>query len=221
MSPIELWKKVMESVSSRTPKKAKKPIKNLIILMGLGVALMLISNFYSAHQNQTKQDVAATPTSGSAKQTSSEVKPASILKSKSNEPKTMDEYASYYEERLTSMLNSMAGLSNAKVLVTLSTGPENVYQQDSKTTDQRTVQHDSNGGTSTTTNQSNDETMVTIDQGNGQKGPLLVTQKGPTVKAILVVANGVTQPAEKERVIDAVSTVLDVPSYKVSVQERK
>ncbi|WEG14312.1 stage III sporulation protein AG [Pullulanibacillus sp. KACC 23026] len=220
MSPQEMWKKILAAVSTKTGKSPKKPLKNLLILLGIGIALMLLSHFYSGGVKPKTQATAET----AGTQTSSDKgasQPASLLKKTSDHPQTMDEYASYYEDRLKSMLDSMAGISNAKVLVTLSSGPEQVYQQDVKTSDQKTTEHDSNGGTRSTVNKSDDSSLVTIDQGNGQKSPILVTEKGPTVKAILVVANGVTRPSAQERVINAVSTVLDVPSYKVSVQERK
>lgn len=219
MSPQQIWKKVVEQLSSKQSGKAKGRIKNLLILLGLGIGLMLLSHLYSGG-TKTKMVTTSSPTAQTQPQPKSkQAQQASLLKSQSNSPQTLDEYATYYEDQLTKMLDSMAGISNARVMVTLSTGPEKVYQQDVKSTNQNTIQHDSNGGTQTTKNQTKDQTTVMVNQ-NGQNGPLLITQKGPTFKAILVVANGVSHPAMKERVVNAVSTVLDVPSYKVSVQER-
>lgn len=208
----------MEQISRSTGSKAKNRLKSLIVLLGLGIALMLLSHLYSGAHKTTSTSLNAS-TSKTSKQ--GPTQPASLLQSNhSNTPQTLNDYETYYEDRLTKMLDNMAGISNASVMVTLSTGPEKVYQQDTKTSDQRSTQHDSSGGTQTTTNQTTDKTTVMVNQ-NGQNGPILITQKGPSFKAILVVANGVSHPSMKERVINAVSTVLDVPSYKVSVQERK
>lgn len=220
MSPQKLWEKFSQSLSGKSPTTKKKtPLKHLITLLGLGIALMLISHFYSGG---AKVKPSASPTAVSVTKQSGQVtKQASLLKSSEGSPKTIDDYESYYENRLENILNSMAGISNVKVLVTLSTTPEKVYEVNKKTTKEQTTEQDSNGGTRSTTNETTDESLATINQGSGGDTPILITQRGPTFKAILVVANGVEHPAAQERVVNAVSTVLDVPSYKVSVQERK
>jgi len=220
MSPQKLWEKFNQLISQKSStNKRKAPLKHLITLLVLGIALMLISHLYTG-SSRLKQ---AAPSSvvPVTKQSGQATKQASLLKASGSSPKTIDDYESYYENRLENILNSMAGLSNVKVLVTLSTAPEKVYEVNKKTTNQQTTEEDSNGGTRTTTNQTTDESLATINQGSGGNTPILITQRGPTFKAILVVANGVDRPSAQERVVNAVSTVLDVPSYKVSVQERK
>jgi stage III sporulation protein AG len=220
MSPQKLWEKLSQLILQKSSSKKKKaPLKQLILLLVLGITLMLISHIYSGGARM----MGATSPTGApvTKQSGQAIKQASLLKSNGSSPKTIDEYESYYEGRLENILNSMAGISNVKVLVTLSTGPEKVYEVNKQTTNQQTTEQDSNGGTRTTSNQTTNQSLATINQGSGGDAPILITQRGPNFKAILVVANGVDRPAAQERVINAVSTVLDVPSYKVSVQERK
>lgn len=224
MLPLDLIKKVQAAVKNKLKGSGsfKTPFLNLIVLLFLGVALMVLSHLFSGGSHSKSPPLSdVTQTSTTSANSSDAAKPTALLNKKKDQPQTLDEYATYYEDRLTSILDSMAGISNAKVLVTLESGPEQVYQQDIKTTEQRTTERDSNGGTRSIVNQTSDSSLVTIDQGNGQKAPILVTQKGPTFKAILIVANGVGRPTAQERIKNAVSTVLDVPSYKVSVQERK
>jgi stage III sporulation protein AG len=220
MSPQKLWEKLNQFLSqSSSSKKKKTPLKHLILLLVLGIALMLISHFYTGGARM--KPVTSPTVAPVTKQSGQAMKQASLLKSSGSSPNTIDEYEGYYEDQLENILNSMAGISNVKVLVTLSTGPEKVYEVNKQTTNQQTTEQDSNGGTRTTSNQTTNESLATINQGSGGNTPILITQRGPTFKAILVVANGVDHPAAQERVINAVSTVLDVPSYKVSVQERK
>ncbi|GAY75183.1 hypothetical protein NBRC111894_737 [Sporolactobacillus inulinus] len=58
-----------------------------------------------------------------------------------------------------------------------------------------------------------------IDQ-DGNKVPVVIGNEQPTVRGVIVVARGADQSSTKVAIMDAVSTVLDLPSYKVTVLEK-
>ncbi|GGE46565.1 stage III sporulation protein AH [Pullulanibacillus camelliae] len=199
-------------------KKKKSPLQPLVILLIIGVALMVFSRVYSS-QTASQGDAAKTK----AVQTSGETASQDMETFKTDKKNTFssfEDYAAYYEDHLTSILNEVSGVSNVHVMVVVDTTVQNVYGKNSDTQNNHTNEEDKDGGTRESNEQNKKEDVVIIDGGD-TKEPLIITKKSPVVKGVWVVADGVDNPTIKSWIVDAVSSVLGIPSYKVSVTQGK
>ncbi|MFC4617953.1 stage III sporulation protein AG [Camelliibacillus cellulosilyticus] len=216
MSPRDLWEAFTSRFLTKKGTGQKKTtMQTLVILLLLGIGLMLLSHFYGS---RTAADQAVT---------NDKVKPTSVAKDvatfKSHQKKSfnsMEDYATYYQERLKELLNKVMGVSNVDVMIMLDTSVQNIYEKDNKVDKKSTSEEDQNGGTRESNETTQNDNAVIID-GSGGKTPLIITEKSPIVRGVAVTADGVQNPTVKSWIIDVVSSVLDVPSYKVSVVPAK
>ncbi|GGH79550.1 stage III sporulation protein AG [Pullulanibacillus pueri] len=192
-------------------KKKKSPLQTLVILLVIGVGLMLMSHFYGSGSGKSTEQKAVETTSQTAEQDM-----ATFKTTKQKTFSSFEDYASYYEDHLTNILNEVMGVSNVHVWVTIDTTMQNVYGENTDTQTNQTNEEDKDGGTRVSNEKSSKHDVVIID---GK--PLVVTQKSPVVKGVWVVAYGVDNPTVKSWIVDAVSSVLSIPSYKVSVTQAK
>jgi stage III sporulation protein AG len=68
-----------------------------------------------------------------------------------------------------------------------------------------------------------EQNTLVFSQGNsgGSDTPVVVSQTSPEIAGVLVLADGANDPVLKEKLVQAVETVLDLPAYKVIVLPRK
>ena len=85
---------------------------------------------------------------------------------------------------------------------------------------QLTDETDREGGKRKVEDQSTDEQLVIIQ--NGEKEvPIVVETKKPAIRGVLVVAKGADNIQVKKWIVEAVTRSLDVPSHRVSVLPKK
>lgn len=109
-------------------------------------------------------------------------------------------YSDKLEKSLEDIISQIQGVGNVKVMVTVDGSIKSIYVADESTSDSKS-----------------DEKTVII----GSKEALLEGTKYPEVKGVLVVCSGGKSAAVKEKVVNAVSTVLDIPTSKVCVTNAK
>ncbi|MDD9149296.1 MULTISPECIES: stage III sporulation protein AG [unclassified Sporolactobacillus] len=131
----------------------------------------------------------------------------------------IEKYESYVDQNLKNILQQIQGVSDVSVMVTFSTTEKKIYQNDVKTQDNQTKETDQKGGTRQVNDHSQDSQVVMVDK-NGVKEPVVIGQEQPGVRGVVVVARGADQPAIQVKIMDAVATVLDIPSYKVKVLQK-
>lgn len=129
-------------------------------------------------------------------------------------------YENYYDRTLTTLLDQIQGVSNALVMVTVDSTPVNEYGQNLVTTRQNTVQSGS-GNHSTTTSQSTQSTLVTVQNSNGNQVPVVVAKQMPHIKGVLVVAKSSNAVWMQSEITNAVQDALGIPSYEITVLMRK
>ncbi len=129
-------------------------------------------------------------------------------------------YENYYDRTLTNMLNQIQGISNVMVMVTVASTPINEYGHNSVVTRQNTVQSGS-GNRSTTTSQSTQTTLVTVQNSNGNQLPVVVDEQMPRVTGVLVVAKSSNEVMMESEITNAVQDALGIPSYEITVLMRK
>ena len=124
-----------------------------------------------------------------------------------------------YETDLTELLEVMEGVSEVEVMVNLDSTNQKVYEKNLIVGTQSTEETDQNGGQRVVEDVTEEQQVVIIRQGDKEM-PLVVQTKKPEVRGVLVVAKGVENLQVKQWVTEAVSRVLDVPSHRISVQQK-
>lgn len=124
-----------------------------------------------------------------------------------------------YERALKHMLENINGVSNVDVMVNLDATNLKVYEKNIIIGTQTTDETDQNGGVRKMEDQTEERQVVLVRQGD-QEVPLLIQTKKPEVRGVFIVAEGVDHATVKMWVIESVSKVLDVPTYKISVMPK-
>ena len=122
--------------------------------------------------------------------------------------RTTLEYCQQLENKLTSVLSNIKGAGNISVMISVDGSPELVYAED---VDNKVS---SNASGTTTTSNSSSPIIINID---GNSNALVLTENLPKVKGVIVVSSGASDIGVKLDILNAVSTLLDISTEKVSV----
>ena len=122
---------------------------------------------------------------------------------------TAGAYTEELEASLTDLVSHIQGAGKAKVMVTVERGAEQVYAQEEKRSTQTTQGSGSND--------SKETNYILVKDADGSQRALMVTEVQPVVKGVVVVCDGGENPTVQQRIIDAVTTALDVTSARVCV----
>lgn len=186
-----------------------KPILNnkwLLVLGLLGILFLVIGPVLGQAKKTLGHPTPQVPSNQTAS-TGSQNTAASSLTS----------YENTYDQQLTQILSKIQGIHKVAVMVTLdSTGAVEVANNNRTST--QTQEGGSSGkSTSTTT----DTQVFTESNQNGDKVPYVINRTTPTVRGVLVTVNAQDFYVAKSEIIDAITNVLDVPAYKISVEPQK
>ena len=171
---------------------SKKGSTILLIAGFAGIALILLSGFWP---------------SGSGKSSGSS----------SSSSVSTGVYAKQLESDLTKLVGNIEGVGRVQVMVTVENGVEYVYEQDEKTTNDTTVNSQSDGSTQSQENTDSEENPVIMDNGSGGQQALIRTEMQPTVMGVVIVCDGGGNPVVQESVTSAVATALNISSNQISV----
>lgn len=185
---------------------SKKTATNLIIVFCLGLALILVADFY---KDIRTDDTAMEGVNEEKTQSSAEAY-------ESSEP----EYVRNLENELSSILGKIQGAGRVSVMITLKSGKEIIPAKDESVSDKTTNEKDTSGGTRTIDEKTTDDQVVFTSGQGGNSKPLVIKELNPEVKGVIVVAEGAKDSKVKLMISQAVQTVLDIPAYRVTVYER-
>lgn len=195
---IELFKGVFDQF--RTSKKRTY----LFALIFIGILFIIVSNMLTTEtNNETSFEQELT--------TKTE-----IVQEDTPMMMHVEEMEKKYEETLQVMLNQINGISEVEVMVNVDSTNVQIYEKDMIIGTQRTEESDQNGGNRLIEDETKETKLVYIREGD-KEIPVLIQTKKPEVRGVLVIANGVESATLKQAVIEAVSRVLDVPTYRISV----
>lgn len=150
-----------------------------LLILVIGLALMLLPERSENHQTAQAQ-----PLTG-----------------------TVSQYSDITKE-LKEILSQIDGVGQVAVMLTVSTGEQNIYQQDE---DQ---------STSETGSTIRKETVI-ISGSDRQEQALLLYTKAPEYMGAIIVCKGGNEPSVKLAIIDAVSKITGLSSDKISVVKMK
>jgi stage III sporulation protein AG len=128
-----------------------------------------------------------------------------------------DAYASATEKKLTDIIGRIDGVGRVKVMVTVGSTEQNVYEQSQKNTDDTTVASQSDGSTQKQTNTGSEQTPVVMDNGSGGQSALVKTQLQPSILGVAVVCDGGGEASVQEQITNTIMSILSVSSEHISV----
>ncbi|ADC48380.1 mutants block sporulation after engulfment [Alkalihalophilus pseudofirmus OF4] len=195
-------------------KKRKLPLHYIALIGCLGIALMIAGNLLT---NQPMNEEQSLPVFNDKE---SEEDAEVFGRNASPEPYSMEDYEMRYENQLRDTLEQIVGLSDVSVMINLAESERNVYEKNINAREQHTDETDREGGTRKVDDTTRDEQLVIVRSGDREE-PVLVSKEKPSIRGVLVVAEGVENAQVKLWVIEAVSRVLDVPSHRISVMPKK
>lgn len=221
----EFWEKITGSIGAsglEPPKWFRRD--NLLILVLLGVLLFIIA------LPVKKEDSAATDTGTEI----TEQYNAGILTSSGQQnvaqqdtvyvgtqavtAGSMEEYAAYLEGKLKKMLESVQGVGEVEVMITLESSEERIVEKDMTAERSQTEEQDSAGGTRTVS--SSNTGYQTVYQEGSQGSPFVVKTITPKVEGVLVVAEGARKGNMTGEITQVVQALFGVEAHKVKVLEK-
>lgn len=134
--------------------------------------------------------------------------------------RAMQAYERHYETMLEGVLEQVPGVGNVIVMVNLDATEARVYEKNTRTSRQETVETDAQGGKRTIDDQSIEEEVVRVS-GNGKEAPVVIKTLKPQVRGVVVVAEGAENATIRGWITDIVSRSLDVPPHRVAVVPKK
>lgn len=223
------WKRIQQlfgmksdqSAPERTSQtnKTKKEDKELsfshwiLILIALGLAAVILSNYFSKEEEAPKTFSSLPLTQEEMVDTDDE---AIVTLGTRSQFTTLSQYEEELENKLKEMLSKIKGVGEVSVMINLDSTQEMVVEKNVQTQESTTEERDREGGNRQIKDQQRNEQVVILRQGNHEQ-PIVVKTTKPPVRGVLVLAPGATDVQVKAWISEAVQRVLDVPPHKVSV----
>lgn len=182
-------KKIFKNLSSGNIKR------NIIVAVGLiGIILIFISNFTDNKSSDNETEAIAE----AAVQTS------------------IESYRDTLESKLAAIVSEIEGAGEVKIMITMESTVEDVYAVEKNIDEQSQSSSDDTKG-SEQTEYKEESTYVTIKNKDGSESVVMVKQIMPKIRGVLVVCDGGGNTVVKEKIIQAVSSVLNISSGKIYV----
>ncbi|QCX32702.1 stage III sporulation protein AG [Caloramator sp. E03] len=182
----------------------KKAIYYLLILFLCGVLLILIGDIIVKLNTKKVNNI----------------KNSVEVNTNSNIIATSASFEDKVKKDLIDTLSQIQGVGKVSVMIYFEGGSESVPALNINDTNRKVEEKDSQGGVRTTTEISKNENVVLINEGGTSK-PYIIKQVNPSIGGVIVVAEGAGNSEVKERILNSVKTVLNIPASKVSVMPMK
>ena len=195
LSNISFAPEPSNSRNSTAKTKEKESVKKTLIILGLCAGIVLIVLSFITANSGNKNN---------------------IIVNKNNSVNTdlsrtdTESYVREQENKICSILSRIDGVTDPYVMITLDTSSEYVYASN------ETVKESSskNGDTTQREVQKN---MILYDGTKDTKSPVLIKEIQPKIKGVAVICRGVGNAEMQLKIINLVSTVLNLPTNKVYV----
>ena len=211
--PLTWLKKQFSKEEDPNKKKGKYPYLILVLLFGAG--FMLVSNLFS---NDPSSNELLPTFSNSDEAKGTEVETFGQKNSEGNS--VISDYERTYEAQLKEALDKIVGVEDVTVVVNVDATELKVFEKNTNTQSQQTDETDREGGKRKVEDQSREEQLVIIQEGE-KEVPVVTETKKPAIRGVLVVAKGADNIQVKKWIIEAVTRSLDVPSHRVAVMPKK
>ncbi len=171
--------------------KSDKFTKYIVAAGLIGIALLFFSSMETSHKPEKEKEI-----------------------------QTESEYIICMENKLEEMLSFTDGAGKTKIMITLENGVEYKYAAEERNSFDEARDIKNHENESVQKRDSKESNYIVIDGQNGREA--LVERKiQPKIRGVAVLCEGGDDPVIKNEIIQIVTTVLDIPSTKVSVSKIK
>lgn len=205
------WLEKIEKVvggGSGGPKRVRT-LRYLLILGGIGAALMLLNSFVTLQSVEPQVEM---------READPEV--AVTLGKNAESESLFETYEQSIENRLKEILENIVGVGTVDVLVTIDSTEEIIVERNEQQTEQITNEVDKNGGRRHITSTSKSGQIMLQDDG-GDNAPIVSKTMNPKIRGIIVVASGAEHATVRALIMQAVERGVNVPVNRISVVPRK
>lgn len=129
-----------------------------------------------------------------------------------------EDYNVYLENKLANILANLKGVGEVNVMITFEDSIESIPASNTTKTTETTKEVDAEGGTREV---NREDVNIQMVNSNNDKEIIVLKEVNPTVKGVIVVANGAEDGEVKERLYEAVKTVLGISGNKVQIYSSK
>ncbi|HHV45553.1 MAG TPA: sporulation stage III protein AG [Tissierellia bacterium] len=172
-------------------------VRNILVLLIIGVMVFILADIMGSGRN----------------------KEANIIKSVNDESynNMPNDYTTVLERKLEDILSRLKGVGEVKVMITLEETEEVVPAFNTTKNNENTKETDSQGGTREIIREDMTIQVVTGDEGS----PIVLKEIKPTIRGVIVIAEGADDLSVKEMLYEAVKTALGIPGNRVEVYSGK
>ncbi|AYA76983.1 stage III sporulation protein AG [Robertmurraya sp. P23] len=210
--PITFLKKLFSKDSP--PEKKSSKYQYFLIVLLIGAAIMLASNLLI----NPNPSPSAVETGANAEESSEDVETFGQKKIDGNE--IIAAYEDHYENQLKETLEGIVGVGEVIVAVNVDATEKKILEKNVVVQSQKTEEVDREGGQRTVEDQSKDEQLVIIRDGE-KEVPIVIETKKPAIRGVIVIAKGADNIQVKKWILESVTKLLDVPVHRVSVMPKK
>lgn len=132
---------------------------------------------------------------------------------------TAQSYEQQLEERLETILASIAGVGRVRVMVTLESGYGYEYAKENKTNSDHLADIRDEENQKTQEKSTLEESYVMVEGKGGGKSPLITKELEPMVKGVVIVCEGGSNPVTVTSIIDTVRVAVNISSAQISVSK--
>lgn len=175
-------------------KDKKKRTQNLILLVVLLVVLLISCNYIFETEDENNLNSNNTSTSKNINNSNDTISSNSLNNTN-------------LEEKISDILSQIQGISDVSVVLSYS-------QEEKKNVVYNTKEELSDGKSST-------EKVVAYNEQSGNKSAIIESVECPKVEGAIIVAKGADSVDMRSKIASAVSTVVNIPVYKVQVFEKQ
>lgn len=175
-----------------------KGTRSTFFLLGLAV-IGIVFMFVSADPERDRSPALSPP----------DIDAPAIFSSRSD-------YRERLEHDLADRLGRMKGVEEVSVLITLESGPVFEYEQNRETTERTTTEADGAGGQREVT-ETTARTQAVMTRDDGGEQALVMQEKQPEIRGVLVIARGAESPLVKEQLTLAVEAALNLKAHRIRV----
>ena len=122
---------------------------------------------------------------------------------------TQSQNTNTLEERLTQIINQVDGISDVSLIINYKDSGQSEYVFNTK----ETIAEEGNV--------LNLEKEIAYNESSGQKSAIKTTQNNPQIEGVIIVARGIENSENKQKIQSAIASLLGIASYKVQVLNRR
>lgn len=130
---------------------------------------------------------------------------------------TMESRKEKLEQNLENIISSIEGAGKSKVLITFENSAETVYAAEERKNKEASEDKSEDKITRKKETDDCEKKYITIKDSEGTEHALAVKEIEPKVKGVIVICPGGDNPVVKKRIIEAVTTALNIISKHVCV----